>query len=213
MAHKAGDVVEVDGKKYLVLSAKEMLDLPARKAVIYLGSRSIYLQDLDAYVHKGAEVYRYEREADCGVSVAFSYGGDYEYYEEGEIGLEIKEDVHSAEDSLGIYRPDIETRKVGKVPMHMAIDGFPLALTHIAEIMGWAGEAKGYKLHDWRNLPNAKEAFTAAGYRHMIENAKMKAEGIDPIERTDHESGRLHIGHHVFNLLAELELILSGNIV
>lgn len=130
----------------------------------------------------------------------------------GEVGLEITGDASSDEYSLGIYRPDIETRKVGKVPMHMAIDGFPLALTHIAEIMGWASEAKGYKLHDWRNLPNAKEAFPAAGYRHMIENAKMKAEDVHPISRVDHESGKLHIGHHVFNLLAELELILSGKI-
>jgi hypothetical protein len=113
---------------------------------------------------------------------------------------------------LGVYRPNLEDRKVGKVPMHMVIDGFPLALEHVAEIMGWAAEKKGYKLHDWRNLPDAEMAFPSAGYRHMTDNSKMKAKGLKAIERVDHESAKLHIGHQIFNLLAELELTLRGDI-
>ncbi|WCO82053.1 hypothetical protein vBPpSSYP_71 [Pseudomonas phage vB_PpS_SYP] len=113
---------------------------------------------------------------------------------------------------LGVYRPNLEDRKVGKVPMHMVIDGFPLALEHVAEIMGWAAEKKGYKLHDWRNLPEAEIAFPSAGYRHMTDNSKMKAKGLKAIDRVDHESAKLHIGHQIFNLLAELELVLRGDV-
>lgn len=113
---------------------------------------------------------------------------------------------------LGVYRPNLEDRKVGKVPMHMVIDGFPRALSHVAEIMDWAARVKGYKLHDWRNLPDADVAFPSAGYRHMTDNSRMKSDGLKALDRTDHESHKLHIGHQIFNLLAELELVLNGKI-
>lgn len=113
---------------------------------------------------------------------------------------------------LGVYRPVLEDRKVGKVPMHMVNDGFPLALKAVAEIMGWARDVKGYKLHDWRNLPEADLAFPSAEYRHANENSIQKAQGLSALERVDHESGKLHIAHKVFNALAELELVLSGKI-
>lgn len=113
---------------------------------------------------------------------------------------------------LGVYRPNLEDRKVGKVPMHMVVDGFPLALKAVGEIMGWARDVKGYKLHDWRNLPEADIAFPSAEYRHANENSIQKAQGLSALERVDHESGKLHVAHKVFNALAELELILSGKI-
>lgn len=109
-----------------------------------------------------------------------------------------------------IARPTLEERKVGKVQMHMVQDGFPRALKHIAEIMGWAAEVKQYKLHDWRNLPNAHVEFPSAGYRHGNENSIQKSEGLPALERKDHESGKLHLGHEIFNKIAELELILAG---
>lgn len=111
---------------------------------------------------------------------------------------------------LGVYRPNLEDRKVGKVGMHMVIDGFPRALREVAKVMTWAADVKGYKLHDWRNLPNADVDFPAAEYRHQSDNCIMKAEGTPAIERTDHESNLLHAAHKVFNSLAELELILTG---
>lgn len=111
---------------------------------------------------------------------------------------------------LGVYRPNLEDRKVGKVGMHMVIDGFPRALREVAKVMTWAADAKGYKLHDWRNLPDADTAFPAAEYRHQNDSCIMKAEGTPAIERTDHESNLLHAAHKVFNGLAELELILAG---
>lgn len=113
---------------------------------------------------------------------------------------------------LGVARPVLETRKIGKDQMHMVNDGFPLALRHLAQIMTWAAEVKQYKLHDWRNLPNPDTEFPSAEYRHSSDNSIQKAEGLSALERVDHESGKLHIGHKVFNALCELELILSGKI-
>lgn len=111
-----------------------------------------------------------------------------------------------------IARPILAERKVGKCQMHMVDDGFPRALRHIAEIMTWADEAKQYKLHDWRNLPNPDIEFPAAEYRHKNDNSTQKAEGLSALERVDPESGKLHIGHKLFNALCELELVLSGKI-
>lgn len=111
---------------------------------------------------------------------------------------------------LGVYRPKLEDRKVGKVQMHMVDDGFPNALRHIAEIMTWAEKTKGYKLHDWANLPNADIEFPSAEYRHKNDNSIQKSQGLSALERVDHESGKLHVGHKIFNALCELELILRG---
>lgn len=115
-------------------------------------------------------------------------------------------------ETLGIHRPALEDRKVGKVGMHMVIDGFPRALREVARVMTWAESEKGYKLNDWVNLPNAEIEFPAAEYRHQNDNSIMKSEGTPAIERTDHESNLLHAAHKVFNSLAELELILQGKI-
>lgn len=117
-----------------------------------------------------------------------------------------------APETLGVHRPALEDRKVGKVGMHMVIDGFPRALREVARVMTWAESEKGYKLHDWVNLPNAEVEFPAAEYRHQNDNSIMKSEGTPAIERTDHESNLLHAAHKVFNSLAELELILQGKI-
>lgn len=125
-----------------------------------------------------------------------------------EINNAVVVDGHNA--GLGVYRPNLEDRKVGKVQMHMVDDGFPNALREVAKVMTWAAEAKGYKLHDWKNLPNAGEAFPSAGYRHRNDNSVQKALGLSPTERVDHESALLHKAHEAFNVLAELELILTG---
>lgn len=111
-----------------------------------------------------------------------------------------------------IARPILEERKVGKVPVHMVIDGFPLALKEVAKVMGFARDFKGYQLHDWRQLPNVSEELPAAGYRHMLENSAQKAVGLSAKDRVDDESKLVHLAHELFNKLAELELILSGKI-
>ena len=116
------------------------------------------------------------------------------------------------DESDSIARPILAERKVGKVPMHMVVDGFPSALREVAKVMDWAAKVKGYKLHDWRNLPDADVEFPSAGYRHMFDNSEMKAQGLSALERVDHESTLVHLAHECFNKLAELELVLAGKI-
>lgn len=112
---------------------------------------------------------------------------------------------------LGVFRPNLEDRKVGKVRVELVDDGFPLALREIAKVMTWAQTAKGYKDHDWQNLPNPEQALSAATSRHRTDNIIQRQVGkVAAIECTDHESNILHKAHEAFGVLAQLELILRG---
>jgi len=111
-----------------------------------------------------------------------------------------------------IARPVLEERKIGKVKMQLFDEGFPNAILEIAKVMGWAEENKGYKPNDFKNLPNAEAEFSAAASRHRVKGFIQKAEGIPAIERTDEESNIVHLAHAAFNVLAELELVLTGKI-
>ena len=112
---------------------------------------------------------------------------------------------------LGTYRPNLEDRKVGKVRVELVDDGFPLALREIAKVMSWAQTAKGYKDHDWVNLPNPEQGLSGATSRHRTDNIIQRmVDGKPAIECTDHESNILHKAHEAFGVLAQLELILRG---
>lgn len=111
-----------------------------------------------------------------------------------------------------IARPILTERKVGKVQMDLFDSGFPSAITEVAKVMTWAAENKGYKPHDWKGLPNAETEFSAAASRHRVKGFIQKAEGIAAIDRTDEESNIVHLAHAAFNILAELELVLTGKI-
>lgn len=114
--------------------------------------------------------------------------------------------------ATGIARPILTERKVGKVQMDLFDSGFPNAITEVAKVMTWAAENKGYKPHDWKTLPNAETEFSAAASRHRVKGFIQKAEGIAAIDRTDEESNIVHLAHTAFNILAELELVLTGSI-
>lgn len=103
-----------------------------------------------------------------------------------------------------IAHPILEERKVGKVPIELVDAGFPHALWELAKVLGWAAENKGYKPNDWKQLPDAKSAFQAAASRHRMK--PLLGEEFDP------ESGLHHKVHELFNVIAELELILTGKI-
>lgn len=111
-----------------------------------------------------------------------------------------------------ISRPILAERKVGKVKMQLFDEGFPNAVMEIARVMTWAEENKGYKPNDFKSLPNADVEFPAAASRHRVKGFMQKADGVAPIDRVDEESGIVHLAHAAFNVLSELELILTGKI-
>lgn len=114
--------------------------------------------------------------------------------------------------NISIERPILEERKLGKVKMELFDEGFPNAVLEVAKVMTWAAENKGYKPHDWKNLPNADTEFSAAASRHKLKALIQKVEGVPALERTDEESYIVHLAHTAFNVLAELELVLTGKI-
>lgn len=105
-------------------------------------------------------------------------------------------------EQLGMYRPNLSDRKVGKVRVELVDKGFPNALWELAKLMTWAQEAKGYKDHDWKNLPDAKNSLPAAASRHRQQHNRG--------EFYDDESKLYHKVSEAFGVLAELELILTG---
>lgn len=111
-----------------------------------------------------------------------------------------------------IARPILTERKIGKVQMDLFDSGFPNAVMEVAKVMTWAAENKGYKPHDWVNLPDAETSFPSAASRHRVKSLIQKVEGLPVSERVDEESAILHKAHEAFNILAELELMLRGKI-
>jgi hypothetical protein len=111
-----------------------------------------------------------------------------------------------------IARPVLEERKVGKIAIELFDEGFPNAVMAIGEVMTWAAENKGYKPHDWKNLPNPDTAFLAAGSRHRMKRHIQRADGVNHIDCVDEESNLLHLAHEAFNVLAQLELVITNRI-
>lgn len=84
----------------------------------------------------------------------------------------------------------------GKGRWTLLMQGFPLALAGVVEVMGFG--AKKYAAHSWRQVENAPERYRDALYRHL--NALEGGELVDP------ESGLSHWEHICFNALALNEL-------
>lgn len=113
---------------------------------------------------------------------------------------------------LGVARPVLETRKIGKERIELFDDGFPNAIREIVRVMTWAQEVKQYGDHDWKNLPNPENTLSGAASRHRNDHNIQKSAGVPPLERVDHESKKVHLAHQAFNVLAELELLITGKI-
>lgn len=118
------------------------------------------------------------------------------------------EEIPLPGEEMGVFRPELGSRKVGKVRVELVDDGFPLALREIAKVMTWAQTAKGYKDHDWQNLPDAEIQLAAAASRHRTDAIFQRLQGLPVGERVDPESKLLHKAHEAFGVLAQLELML-----
>ena len=138
--------------------------------------------------------------------------GHTEYFNEDELELLSAKYPHNEIGTPDIARPILEERKIGKVQMNLFDEGFPNAVMEVAKVMTWAAENKGYKPHDWVNLPDAESSFPSAASRHRVKSLIQKVSGLPVNECVDEESGILHKAHEAFNVLAELELMLRGKI-
>lgn len=123
---------------------------------------------------------------------------------------------HKEKDALvkeqSIERPVLEERKKDKIRMELVDQGFPLALLELAKVMTWANNNKGYKDHDWKNIPDAENAFKGAAARHRVKFDAQRGFGNEMLDCTDEESGIIHLAHECFNNLALLELALAGKV-
>lgn len=174
----------------------------------------------------GSPLIRRKSYRDDHASVAYFFRDErFEFFEAGDVGVvEVtqhpliikpsKEQTERPAEELGVYRPELETRKIGKIRVELVDEGFPLALREVAQVMTWAQTAKGYKDHDWQNLPNAEVALAAAASRHRTDHIKQRVvENFDIVDCVDGESGLLHKAHEAFGVLAQLELMLRGKFV
>lgn len=201
-----------------VLTIDEMLAMTGNE-------RAVIVKCFDNIFQPGTQLVRKISSMDDVSNVRFAVVGhdQTEFFEEGEVGVvEIVDHTHTGGVSgettgapeLGVFRPELETRKVGKIRVELVDDGFPLALREVAQVMTWAQTAKGYKDHDWQNLPNAEEALAAAASRHRTDHIKQRVvDGFDIDQCVDVESGLLHKAHEAFGVLAQLELMLRGKFV
>jgi hypothetical protein len=174
----------------------------------------------------GTPLVRRESYRDDDVSVAYFFRDDkFEFFEEGDVGVvevtqhplivkPVKEQTTRPAEELGMYRPELGTRKLGKVRVELVDDGFPLALREVAKVMTWAQTAKGYKDHDWQNLDNPEIALAAAASRHRSDYIMQRiVEGLPALECVDPESSLVHKAHEAFGVLSQLELLLRGKFV
>ena len=102
------------------------------------------------------------------------------------------------------FNPSLETRKNGKNKMELVETGFPNAFLALGEVMTWASVHKGYLPGDWKDIPDAKNSLLAAAARHRVKRLAGQF--------NDDESGLPHLYHEAFNVMAQLELLITGKL-
>lgn len=160
--------------------------------------------------------------------------GDFEYVDEEKIGVDTVEgftednvvdekeptlhNLYITPKDIGVFHKDVvnnpshynlfdaslEKRKNGKLKAELLETGFPNAMMALAEVMTWAADYKGYLPNDWKNIPDAKNSFLAAAARHRLKRLKG--------EESDDESKLPHLYHEAFNVMAQLELLITGKL-
>lgn len=189
--------------------ASELRDMPANTPVRVVVPYGTFEMD--------QIIYRKLSPADGETSFKFSEKPGGEGTQEWMTGDEVEAVVEESPPAVacgnpGIARPILTERKIGKIQIDLFDQGFPNAVMKIAEVMTWAAENKGYKPHDWKNLPDPERAFQGAASRHNLKHNIMRGAGFSADTCVDEESFLVHKAHQAFNVLAELELILTGRI-
>jgi len=87
----------------------------------------------------------------------------------------------------------------GKIKVGLMMGGFSNALMEVAKVATYG--ANKYSPNGWKSVPEAKERYTDAMYRHLL--AEQQGEMFDE------ESELLHAAHAAWNALARLEFILE----
>lgn len=162
----------------------------------------------------GSIVYRVNHSGDCNQSCQFiDSRGVTNWMNPHELELFVGESGPTRDpETSSIARPVLEERKLGKISIELFDEGFPNAIMAVSEVMTWAAENKGYKPHDWKNLPEGRTAFLAAASRHRVKRHIQHVSGVAVEAQTDEESKLLHLAHEAFNVLAQLELALTGQL-
>ena len=86
----------------------------------------------------------------------------------------------------------------GKNRLGLVVNGFALALTEVGKV-GTYGAQK-YTADGWKSVPNGRERYTDAMYRHLLKEATGEA--------VDGDTGIAHAAHAAWNALARLDLML-----
>lgn len=171
------------------------------------------LSDILCKYQPGDIIFRNKDRDDCSQSSMFrNSNGVVNFMTPEEVELIVGEQPSAVAACGTIARPVLEERKIGKIAIELFDEGFPNAVMAIGEVMTWAAENKGYKPHDWKNLPNPDTAFLAAGSRHRMKRHIQRTEGVSHAACVDEESHLLHLAHEAFNVLAQLELVITNRI-
>lgn len=225
------------------LTIEEMLDLPFGAHAVLINNAGHPYLEVGTPLTRGNPLANSDDRDSVSFSYTCNDASTYDYFDEFHVGVQevtkhipiIKPSKEQTERpaeelgysvdrlvtgqadhtiTLGMYRPELGTRKLGKVRVELVDDGFPLALREVAKVMTWAQTAKGYKDHDWQNLDNPEIALAAAASRHRSDYIMQRVvDGLPALECVDPESNLVHKAHEAFGVLSQLELLLRGKFV
>ena len=136
-------------------------------------------------------------------NVCFNHNGKQWTLSEGQGDFEFIYGSEPMNDPIA-FDSSLEKRKNGKLKAELLETGFPNAMMALAEVMTWAADYKGYLPNDWKDIPDAKNSLLAAACRHRLKRLKG--------EEFDDESGLPHLYHEAFNVMAQLELLITGKL-
>lgn len=189
--YKMGDIIEVVGDSSFNTYLEDgQIEIEALTTSIYADYNCMLFAPVDTLTGDGWRL---------GLNGELNIEGD-----KAISSAQLKENPNEKYGNLGVARPDLETRKVGKNRIELVDKGFPNALWEIARLMTKAQEVKQYKDHDWKNL--SSDVFSSAASRHRV---KHNMGELYDDEFAEEGFVILHKVNEAFNVLAELQILLT----